>query len=649
MAVNYDKTTWTNNGPPAINATQLNRIEDGIADCAEQINTNTEAIATNTNNIQTQNSTLTNVSKEVDQINSQLSLETMMYNYSGLWYNKIPDVTTGIPANTNKRICTDKFSFPSSCGYVILHSAPGYEAAWYKYVGDDFVSKNYWFTDGKLGATFDVSNDDADTKYIIGLRKTGDLVIPIADSVNLTIEIIPKTNLYRDKSFVDFHSQELNWQYGTLSPGTGTESPSQNRIRSDYILVGAGTTLKTNGNSHLIYTYDFGKNYLSDITWTTDDIIVDTNCYIRILVRKQDSTNITEDDKKKLIDNEIINRQLPSELFDIISDNFKEQNPYPSYFDTQLKTAIADSRNVTFDAGINGDSFVFITDLHWPSNQKHSPALIKKVVDELSVDKVICGGDLINGGAKQTNIDAMSDCINSFKNNSKFYCLFGNHDSNTIGTGAVPWTESNAYTLMQKQSDLYVDQYAEPCYFYFDNKATKTRYICLDTGVEPGTISSDQRTWMNNLLNSMPNEWHALIFAHIVYKLKTGKTWSIGLQPEDLEPSSSMAMIFDDLDQWNETQKQSEPATHRKVEAVFGGHVHIDCNYTTDGGIPIVLTNCDCGSQTFTETSSGSGVRDYKAGTITEQCFDITTINYDTKEINCIRVGRGSNRTISYA
>lgn len=44
MAVNYDKTTWTNNGPPAINAKNLNNIEGGIESCAEQININTEAI-----------------------------------------------------------------------------------------------------------------------------------------------------------------------------------------------------------------------------------------------------------------------------------------------------------------------------------------------------------------------------------------------------------------------------------------------------------------------------------------------------------------------------------------------------------------------------------------------------------------------------
>lgn len=648
MAVNYNKTTWTNNGPPAINAEKLNNIESGIENCAEQIKTNTDNIATNTSNIQMQGSTLANVSNEVDQINNQLSLETITFN-AGQWQNKIPNASTGELNNTNQRICTNKISFPSIAKYVVLIPANGYKVAYYKY-GDNVYEHYYWYpTITGISNIIDLTQD-TNEQYIIGLAKADDAVISPSDSSNLTIQIIPKVNLYKDENMINFNNYEFGWEYGTLNPGSGSESSSQMRLRSKYILAGAGTVLKNlRKDGHLIYCFNLDKTYKSDISWTTNNIVVQDDCYIRILLKKSDNTTITSDDFVSLINEEVVYRQLPSELFDVISDNFKDQNPYPSYFDTQIQSAITDSRNATFDAGVNGDSFVFITDLHWPSNQKHSPALVKKVVDELNVDKVICGGDLINGGAKQTNIDAMSDCINSFKNNSKFYCLFGNHDSNTIGTGAVPWTKNNAYTLMQKQSDLYVDEYAEPCYFYFDNEATKTRYICLDTGVESDTISSDQRTWMNNSLNSMPNGWHALIFAHIVYKLKTGKTWSIGLQPEDLEPSSSMIMIFDDLDQWNETQEQSEPATHRKVEAVFGGHVHIDCNYSTDGGIPIVLTNCDCGSQTFTETSSGSGIRDYEAGTITEQCFDITTINYDAKEINCIRVGRGSNRAISYS
>ena len=86
------------------------------------------------------------------------------------------------------------------------------------------------------------------------------------------------------------------------------------------------------------------------------------------------------------------------------------------------------------------------------------------------------------------------------------------------------------------------------------------------------------------------------------------------------------------------------------VEAIFGGHVHIDCDFKTPGGIPIIITDTDS-SQTFMtyiDEDSGDAVKNYSAGTITECAFDAVNINYATKTIKCIRIGRGENRTISY-
>ena len=68
------------------------------------------------------------------------------------------------------------------------------------------------------------------------------------------------------------------------------------------------------------------------------------------------------------------------------------------------------------------------------------------------------------------------------------------------------------------------------------------------------------------------------------------------------------------------------------------------------GGIPIILTDTDS-SQTFMtyiDEDSGDAVKNYSAGTITECAFDAVNINYATKTIKCIRIGRGENRTISY-
>lgn len=78
------------------------------------------------------------------------------------------------------------------------------------------------------------------------------------------------------------------------------------------------------------------------------------------------------------------------------------------------------------------------------------------------------------------------------------------------------------------------------------------------------------------------------------------------------------------------------------VEAIIGGHVHLDKNDVTTGGIPIVCTT------TSALGFIANGVTGEK-GTITETAFDVMTIDYDKKTINCVRIGRGEDRTISYA
>lgn len=46
------------------------------------------------------------------------------------------------------------------------------------------------------------------------------------------------------------------------------------------------------------------------------------------------------------------------------------------------------------DSGANGDSFVFITDTHFPYNMGQSPKLIKHIIEHTSVNNVFFGGDI---------------------------------------------------------------------------------------------------------------------------------------------------------------------------------------------------------------------------------------------------------------
>lgn len=52
MAVTYNRHNWNNNGAPAINASNLNGIEQGLVDVIAQSNANKNDIATNEDNIE---------------------------------------------------------------------------------------------------------------------------------------------------------------------------------------------------------------------------------------------------------------------------------------------------------------------------------------------------------------------------------------------------------------------------------------------------------------------------------------------------------------------------------------------------------------------------------------------------------------------
>lgn len=554
--------------------------------------------------------------------------------------------STGADMASSTRIRTKNYIDIKKIARLSISVASGYKYTIYWY--DDNYNKvdvnegGAWVTVPK---TYDSRRTATKIRFLVA--KTDDSTADVSFASNLTALATSRgssvANGLRKTGTLTSANCDLGFVLGTLNPGIGNEGPSTTRIRSDYIRVGKDSVVfcyNPEPESLIVYEYDDDKKYISDSPWTGGNkYIVSHDGYIRILERKNRSNGTISSDDVPVLESYIeIYRAISQSWINEVTNKISATN-IPAYFDSQVASAIPTIRDNIFNAGIDGDSFVFLSDLHWRSNTKHSPNLVKKIFESTNVCKVICGGDLIDGGAKADMISLMSDCINSFKNIQRFYCLLGNHDLNTIGSpsNSDHFTKSEAYALMQKESDFIMD-YSEPCYFYFDNNTTKTRYICLDTGLEGSTLSNDQRSWITSTLDSMPVGYKALVFAHIIYQTTT--TWHIGMQPSELARTTFMNEVCTMLDTFNANNE------NKKVFAIFGGHVHIDCNFTTAGGIPIILTDCDA-RQTLSETSAGSGVANHGINTVNEQCFDVVTVDYSNNLIKCERIGRGSSRTIS--
>lgn len=300
----------------------------------------------------------------------------------------------------------------------------------------------------------------------------------------------------------------------------------------------------------------------------------------------------------------------------------------PDYWKSYLTTK-AEDINTAMDAiGGIGDAFVFYTDPHWGSkNQKHTPQIIKFLLDNTSLREVYCGGDVIDSGS-----GGFTGYCRSFRDITVFTCR-GNHDQNpnaSDATDIVPDTEF--YNRILKPIEHIVETNGK-LYFYRDNPSAKIRYIFMDSGsARADTLDTAQLTWLQTALTSLTSDWSAVVIQHIVWDgaYASSATLSIATQG-----TKTMGAIND---VWAQMQCQ--------FIGIISGHVHRDYSITeATHGYPIIATSCDVGSTGRTDYDPDNAAT---VGTTNEQLFDVFIINKSTKTITVKRIGAGNDRSFTY-
>lgn len=300
----------------------------------------------------------------------------------------------------------------------------------------------------------------------------------------------------------------------------------------------------------------------------------------------------------------------------------------PQYWLTYMQTKIADVQDKDVLVGQHGDSFVFITDIHYEFNDKNSPPIVKYVLNNSSVNRVVCGGDVISGGGtntKATALTSLANARNSFRNIgvNPLY-LRGNHDNNTEISPAKPEiaiSDSELYGILWKPIENEITMGSELNY-YFDNETQKIRYICLDTGHPDTNVMSDaQITWMQNLITELDSSWSVLVLTHQFYSTPPTKDGN-GTKIE-----AGLDAIYD--------------SANATIIGVVCGHSHRDYIGTSAKGYPIICTTCDI------RAGEGGGLTRTK-NTTTEQAFDVFHVDFTNRMIYATRIGAGSDRSVGY-
>lgn len=344
-----------------------------------------------------------------------------------------------------------------------------------------------------------------------------------------------------------------------------------------------------------------------------------------------------------------------SKMYGALYDQFitserASSSDIPAYWRDNVNDAIQRVNENMGTAGPSGLTFLFITDQHWDNNRKLSPLLVKEVMKRTGIPYMFNGGDLINQGERVKERDYMTDAITSVQYPGVFMpILFGNHDDNWNDYGEQhqhpewKFNHNSVYGYMYAQMERNKKQVEDFRYLNIDKDFTFTykvttaggqawRFICYDTG-EDGKVNTDSFTKTIDLIKNSENE-KIILMAHWLKNYDVYSQLCLDLEKvADARNAGTVAntVMAGDID-FSQSPKSS------RIVACFGGHKHLDLNWSSSDGVPFILTDCDNAVRTSTTTYGHDSL------TTGEQCFDVVTIDPGNKAIKCVRIGRGVDR-----
>ena len=309
----------------------------------------------------------------------------------------------------------------------------------------------------------------------------------------------------------------------------------------------------------------------------------------------------------------------------------------PDYWRSYLETKATEINNALNAASANRSAFLWYTDAHWVNNYGASPVLLKYLSKNTGMEKTFFGGDIaVNKTGEIATITAWKELVKDIPNHRS---VIGNHDNNTTDFSAVA---EKASFFLNHSGDMATGTHATngKMYYYIDNHIEKTRYICLSTGRM--WTNADEVEWCIEVLNSTPKNWHIVVISHLW--LNNDYT-NGGVITTPVDYTQGYLNMFD---AYNYRQSGTESFTSKafdftnaqaKIEFIIGGHTHVDYDFTTSKGIPVILTECDA----WEERDSVSKAT---KGTTTESCVYAIVADYGANTVKVINVGRGNSRSL---
>lgn len=326
----------------------------------------------------------------------------------------------------------------------------------------------------------------------------------------------------------------------------------------------------------------------------------------------------------------------------------------PAYYVNHINEKIDDINELKADADVQ---FVFVTDYHYGTNNNtHTTRpLLTKLINNTNADMVINGGDMWTnnganplsfGDAKQRLLSGINETIPNAP--CDWFYAFGNHDTG-VQTYGSPMQYTDPSFSAEEFNKIVVGNitgknvvYAPACIYtnyYFD--VNNIRFVVLNpqsTNVNwPHDDINNMRSFLCEALMSAKDK-SIVIITH-VYLLSSGV-------------ATQAQALADIVTAYNARQRYQNAESSANIIADFtdctgtvicwiSGHSHADQVLELSDGTPVVIVTTDnCGAELGSLTRT--------PGTISENAFDVVSVDTTNRKISFTRIGAGTDREVTY-
>lgn len=287
------------------------------------------------------------------------------------------------------------------------------------------------------------------------------------------------------------------------------------------------------------------------------------------------------------------------------------------------------------------ESFIFFTDPHLAFSYGDNGVLenymgqLEKVYNSTPTSFVIDGGDWLGNSYTPEQASYSMGLIDGIRKSmlNPCYPLVGNHDTNYQGKKD---SSSDTYTTRFPIDAIKNFWFRKWNKTYYKFNGSNTTFYCFDTqsgygDTDDSNFIIEQIEWFaEDLLSSDAN--HIGLAMHIYFgtaEMTVPSTFASAVMP--------IAAAFNKREsvEYNGVTYNYANATG-EVNFVLTGHTHVDgVRYYTTGGVSIpILVTVDMGYHaTYPDNAS----------------FDLVFVDYDNRQIKCVRVGSGADRTIPFS